>query len=296
VKHIHSIENGDGVTERWEYVFPIVSYSGLGLELFFCMMMSLRSIVAHVFQVLIFLTLVGPLAQAQEKKVSCATLVRGKTLVYLGFPEEIITKRKEGLVGIKAKVFLSHFETLQKDLTGKTTTELMKIFDELIDVTQTNYGGLTGVRSHHMTATSLVQDLSELAKFDYDQFRDVLSAAAIKQLEEEFRTNTPGNQVWANYYRNLSTSLYADPMFSSFFRKEISLPKNTPYIAIKTTSNAMTPTMDFRLYSVMIQREIMRRLFQNPIRVFNDMGIPYPKDERILMKSLEDLEKSFYAL
>ena len=240
----------------------------------------------------IFITVVSSITLAQP---ICKRLLGKHFIPLLQIRDEVIAKTADpGVYLVKAQDFLFHFETVTTELKNTSTTELMARFEELVQIEQNDHGGLTGIRHRKFTALELISDLaqrSEPSRGDYNDFSD----ATFEIVKQEHAKSPPTSQrLFSNYFRNELSSLQAFGVYPTFFVQRIVIDSKTPSIKLKMNSNNMSPTSDFRIYTSLLQREIMRRLIENPKKVFAEMGLEYPKDDKILKDSLEDLESLIY--
>lgn len=216
-------------------------------------------------KLIIFVTVVCSITLAQP---ICKRLLDNGTFPFMQVSEHALVPTADPQVFmVKPEDFLSHFETVTLELKNTSSAELLTRFEELVQIEENDHGGLTGIRDKRYSVRDLIVDLAQ----------------------------QPSSQrLFSNYFRNELSSLQAFGVYPTFFAHNISFNQKTMPVRLKTKFDHMSPTSDFRIYTSLLQREVIRRLVEDPKKFFLQMGIEYPKDDSVLKESLEDLESLIY--
>lgn len=225
----------------------------------------------------------------------CKRLLNHQKIPLMQVPDEVLTRAaQDGVYLVKAKDFLTHFETISAELRNDSSAELMVQFEELARIEQAEHGGLTGIRHEHLSARDLIVDLTKAVEMKRENFKD-LSDSLFETLKQEAQNHPASSaKLFSNYFRNELSSLQAFGVYPTFFEPVIRLNDKSVPVRLKMVSSNMSPTADFRIYTSLVQREVIRRLVENPKKFFLEIGLEYPKDDSVLKDSLADLKTLLY--
>lgn len=217
----------------------------------------------YAFILFIALTATSALSSAN---LQCEIAISDSKLHWLGIPDSALLANASGKTMVKTDVLLDHYQKQVERIKTLSVDELFERFQKLVEIEYSEFGGLVGIADVKPVVLDFVKDLG------------------IPRSDDEIVSSS--KRDWATYYRNqLQSQTF---LYPNFFRDNITAPA-FPAIPVRLQGSYMAPPTDFRLYIIIIQRELMKRIINQPSETLARLGLEYPADDRILRESLDDL-------